>query len=288
MTGGAPSPAVEQGIEGIRRAADAVRERADATPEAGLVLGTGLGGLADEVEDATAVPYEELPGFPTATVEAHAGRLVHGRLEGREVLAMEGRFHRYEGHDLRQVTFPVRVMRQLGAGTLVVSNACGCMNPLWERGDLVLISDHVNLMGDNPLVGSNVDEHGPRFPDMSEAYDRAFRREAREAARELGLVLREGVYVAVTGPNLETAAEYRMLRTLGADVVGMSTVPEVIVARHAGMRVLGVGIVTDMALPDALEPVDVEEIVATARDAAPDLARLVRRVLAAAPEAAAA
>jgi purine-nucleoside phosphorylase len=266
-------------IEGIRRAADAVRERADASPEVGLVLGTGLGGLAGDVEDAVAVPYGEIPGFPASTVESHAGRLVAGRLEGRRVLAMEGRFHRYEGYSLEQVTFPVRVMRELGAGSLVVSNACGCMNPLWERGDLVLVTDHINLMGDNPLVGPNLEEHGPRFPDMSEAYDAGLRETARSAALEEGLVLREGVYVAVTGPNLETPAEYRMLRTLGADVVGMSTVPEVIVARHAGMRVLCLGIVTDMALPDALEPVDVEEIIATAEGAEPDLTRLVRRVL---------
>ena len=264
----------------VRRAAEVVRGRAGVEPAVGLVLGTGLGELAGSIDDARAIPYDELPGFPAATAEHHAGRLVTGRLEGLSVAALDGRFHRYEGHDLRDVSFPIRVLAELGAEILVVSNACGCVNPLWERGDPVLISDHINLMGDNPLVGPNVEEQGPRFPDMSEAYDRELRRFAREEALEAGLRLREGVYAAVTGPSLETAAEYRMLRELGADVVGMSTVPEVIVANHAGLRVLGVGIVTDMALPDALEPIDVEEVLATAREAAPGLARLVRAVLA--------
>lgn len=267
------------GFEAVRRAADVVRDRTGVAPRAGLILGTGLGGLAEAIEDARGVPYEELPGFPSATAEYHAGRLVTGRLEGLPVAALEGRFHRYEGHTMPEVAFPVRVLAELGAELLVVSNACGCVNPLWERGDLALISDHINLMGDNPLVGPNVEEQGPRFPDMSEAYDGELRALAREEALGLGLRLREGVYAAVTGPSLETAAEYRMLREVGADVVGMSTVPEVIVANHAGLRVLGVGIVTDMALPDALEPIDVEEILATAREAAPELTRLVRAVL---------
>ncbi|MFB6241132.1 MAG: purine-nucleoside phosphorylase [Gemmatimonadota bacterium] len=212
-------------------------------------------------------------------MDEHDGRLLLGTLGGRPVAAMRGRYHRYEGHPLEQVTFPVRVLRELGARTLVTSGAAGGMDPLWERGDLVLVSDHVNLMGDNPLVGPNVDDQGPRFPDMSEAYDPELRRRAREEAVQMGLSLREGVYVAVTGPNLETPAEYRMLRTLGADLVGMSTVPEVIVARHAGMRVLGTAVITDMCLPDDLEPVDVEEVVRVAGEAAPDLSRLVRAVI---------
>ncbi len=267
-------------FEEVRRAADAIREATGAEPEAALVLGTGLGGLAEAVEDRRELGYGEVPGFPVSTAEGHAGRFVAGRLEGLPVAALDGRFHRYEGYDLRQVGFPIRVLRALGAETLVVSNACGCMNPLWERGDVVLLSDHVNLMGDNPLVGPNVEEQGPRFPDMSEAYDAELRAWAREEALEAGLRVREGVYAAVTGPSLETAAEYRMLRTIGADVVGMSTVPEVIVANHVGLRVLGVGVVTDMALPDALEPVDVAEIIATAEEAAPALEGLVRGVLA--------
>lgn len=264
----------------VRRAADVIREATGAEPEAALVLGTGLGGLAEAVEDRRELGYGEIPGFPVSTAEGHAGRFVAGRLEGLPVAALDGRFHRYEGYDLGQVGFPIRVLRALGAETLVVSNACGCMNPLWERGDVVLLSDHVNLMGDNPLVGPNVEEQGPRFPDMSEAYDAELRARAREEALEAGLRVREGVYAAVTGPSLETAAEYRMLRTIGADVVGMSTVPEVIVANHVGLRVLGVGVVTDMALPDALEPVDVAEIIATAEEAAPALEGLVRGVLA--------
>jgi purine-nucleoside phosphorylase len=192
---------------------------------------------------------------------------------------MQGRFHRYEGYDLRQVTFPVRVLRALGAKTLIVSNACGGMHPLWAPGDLVLLSDHINLLGDNPLVGPNDDRLGPRFPDMSEPYDRGLRDLARTLAAGLGIVLREGVYVAVAGPNLETRAEYRMLRALGADVVGMSTVPEVIVAVQQGMRVLGLSIITDQCLPDALEPADITRIIATANRAEPELTRLVRAVV---------
>jgi purine-nucleoside phosphorylase len=198
-----------------------------------------------------------------------------GRLGGRPVVAMQGRFHRYEGYDLQQVTFPVRVMHALGARTLIVSNACGGMNPLWAPGDLVLLSDHINLLGENPLVGPNDDRLGPRFPDMSAPYDPALRAVARAAALELGIVLREGVYVAVPGPNLETRAEYRMLRAIGADVVGMSTVPEVIVAVHQGMSAAGISIITDQCLPDALEPADITRIIATAGRAEPQLTRLV-------------
>jgi purine-nucleoside phosphorylase len=196
---------------------------------------------------------------------------------------MQGRFHRYEGYTLADVTFPVRVLRALGAATLVVSNACGGMNPLWAPGDLVLLSDHINLLGDNPLVGPNDERLGPRFPDMSAPYDLELRALARAAALELGIVLREGVYVAVAGPSLETRAEYRMLRALGADVVGMSTVPEVIVAVHAGMRVLGISIITDQCLPDALEPADIARIIATATQAEPSLTRLIRNLAARLP-----
>lgn len=256
-----------------------VRKRTSLKPDVGIILGTGLGGLAEEIEVDTAIPYQEIPGFPLSTVETHAGRLLLGRLGGRPVVAMQGRFHRYEGYGLADVTFPVRVLRALGVGTLVVSNACGGMNPLWAPGDLVLLSDHINLLGDNPLVGSNDDRLGPRFPDMSAPYDPDLRALARSAALELGIVLREGVYVAVPGPNLETRAEYRMLRTMGADVVGMSTVPEVIVAVHAGMRVLGISIITDQCLPDALEPADIGRIIAMAGKAEPSLTRLIRNLV---------
>jgi purine-nucleoside phosphorylase len=263
----------------VQSAADLVRSRSRTVPQIGIILGTGLGGLAREIEIEREVPYEEIPGFPLSTVESHAGRLLLGRLGGRPVVAMQGRFHRYEGYDLRAVTFPVRVMHALGARTLVVSNACGGMNPLWSPGDLVLLSDHINLLGDNPLVGANDERLGPRFPDMSEPYDAGLRRLCREIALELGIVLREGIYVAVPGPNLETRAEYRMLRAIGADVVGMSTVPEVIVAAHQGMRTVGISIITDQCLPDALEPADIERIIATATRAEPQLTRLITTVV---------
>ena len=263
----------------IQRAADAVRARAPLTPAVGIILGTGLGGLAEEIAVEATVPYETIPGFPLSTVESHAGRLLLGRLGGKPVVAMQGRFHRYEGYSLAQVTFPVRVLHALGASSLVVSNACGGMHPLWDAGDLVLLADHINLLGDNPLVGPNDDRLGPRFPDMSAPYAPELRALARDAARELGITLREGTYVAVAGPNLETRAEYRMLRAIGADVVGMSTVPEVIVANHEGMRVLGISIITDQCLPDALEPADIGRIIETARRAEPALTRLVRRVV---------
>lgn len=263
----------------IERAATAVRSKFDARPDVAIVLGTGLGRLAAEIEVSAAIDYREIPGFPLSTVESHAGRLLCGRLGGKPVIAMQGRFHRYEGYSLRQVTFPVRVLHALGAPTLIVSNAAGGLNPLWSVGDLMLIADHINLQGDSPLVGPNDDRLGPRFPDLSAPYDPALRQLAREVALSQKLVLREGVYAAVTGPNLETRAEYRFLRAIGADVVGMSTVPEVLVAIHSGMRVLGISIVTDMCLPDALEPATVEKIIAAANTAEPKLAALVRGVL---------
>ena len=259
----------------VQAAAGVVRGKSALVPEIGIILGTGLGGLAREISVEAEVPYAEIPGFPLSTVETHAGRLLIGRLGGRPVVAMQGRFHRYEGYDLQQVTFPVRVLHALGARTLIVSNACGGMNPLWGPGDLVLLSDHINLLGDNPLVGPNDERMGPRFPDMSAPYDPELRALARKAALELGIMLREGVYVAVPGPNLETRAEYRMLRAMGADVVGMSTVPEVIVAGHQGMRTIGISIITDQCLPDALEPADIGRIIATAGRAEPQLTRLI-------------
>ena len=273
------SPAVTHTVEAIEAAASVVRARFARTPIAGLVLGTGLGALGREIAVDAAIDYRDIPGFPLSTVETHAGRLLCGTLGGKPVVAMQGRFHRYEGYTLQQVTFPVRVLRALGATTLVVSNACGGMNPLWAAGDLMLIADHLNLLGDSPLIGPNDDRLGERFPDMSMPYDPALRAIAREVALARGIILREGVYAAVAGPSLETRAEYRMLRAAGADVVGMSTVPEVIVARHAGMRVLGLSIVTDMCLPDALEPATFERIIAVANDAEPRLTVVVRGVM---------
>lgn len=263
----------------VDAAAAAVRARTPLVPEAALILGTGLGGIGKAIAVECAIPYGEIPGFPLSTVESHAGRLLVGTLAGRRVMAMQGRFHRYEGYALQQVTFPVRVLRALGATTLIASNACGGMHPLWAPGDLMLISDHINLLGDNPLIGPHDAAFGDRFPDMSAPYDAALRATARQVAAERGITLREGVYVAVSGPNLETRAEYRMLRALGADVVGMSTVPEVIVAVQSGMRVLGLSIITDQCLPDALEPANLERIIATAGAAEPHLETLVRGVL---------
>jgi purine-nucleoside phosphorylase len=266
-------------LQRMEAATDAVRAQSAFVPRVGIVLGTGLGALADMIDVESTVPYDDIPGFPVPTVETHSGRLVLGTLGGTPVIAMQGRFHRYEGYTLQEVTFPIRVLKALGAGTLVVSNVSGGMNPLWDVGELVLIDDHINLLGDSPLIGPNVDELGPRFPDMSEPYDLALQDLARSAALELGIRLNRGVYVAVPGPQLETRAEYRMLRMLGADVVGMSTVPEVIVARHMDMRVLGLSIITDRCLPDALEPVDVARIIQAATAAEPHLTRLIERVV---------
>jgi len=266
-------------LEAIERAAAAVREHFSTPPDVGIILGTGMGALGARITSGIVIPYTGIPGFPLSTVETHAGRLLCGVLGGRTVIAMQGRFHRYEGYSLQQVTFPVRVLRALGARTLIVSNACGGMNPAWRAGDLMLIADHINLLGDNPLIGPNDDRLGPRFPDMSEPYAESLRSLARDEARRQGITLREGVYVAVPGPNLETRAEYRFLRGIGADVVGMSTVPEVIVAIHAGMRVLGVSVITDMCLPDTLEPVSFEKIIAIAAEAEPRLTALIEGVV---------
>lgn len=243
------------------------------------MLGTGLGALADMIEVDATVAYDDLPGFPIPTVETHSGRLVLGTLGGTPVAVMQGRFHRYEGYSLQEVTFPIRVLKRLGANTLVVSNVSGGMNPLWGVGELVLIDDHINFLGDSPLIGPNADEFGPRFPDMSEPYDLSLQEMAIDAALALGIRLNRGVYVAVPGPALETRAEYRMLRAMGADVVGMSTVPEVIVARHMSMRVLGLSIITDRCLPDALEVADISSIIAAAVSAEPRLTRLIERVV---------
>ena len=265
----------------LRDAVDAIREAVgDVRPRCALVLGTGLGALAQGIEVAHTLPYSEIPGFPLSTVEGHAGRLLIGRMEGVEVVALQGRSHLYEGIPAARIAFPIRVLKMLGADTLFLSGACGGMNPLWSAGDLVLLDDHINLLGDHPLIGPNLDELGPRFPDMSAAYDADLRALASRVALERGITLRRGVYVAVQGPSLETRAEYRMLRTLGADVVGMSTVPEVIAARHAGMRVLAVSIVTDQCLPDALEEARIEDILRVADHAQPHLIALFRGVMA--------
>jgi purine-nucleoside phosphorylase len=263
----------------VQEAARAIRARWPAQPRAGIILGTGLGGLTEDVQAEATIPYADVPHFPQPTVRSHAGRLVCGRLGGKPVVAMEGRFHFYEGYSLKQITLPVRVLKALGCDVLIVSNACGGMNPQYAKGDIMLIEDHINLMGDNPLVGKNDDRLGDRFPDMCRPYDPELLALAQRVALEERVPCQKGVFVAVPGPNLETRAEYRFLRVIGADVVGMSTVPEVIVAVHGKMRTLGLSVVTDMCLPDALEPVVLEEIIATANAAEKKLRVLVRRVV---------
>lgn len=263
----------------IQDAVGAIRHAWDATPRAGVILGTGLGSLAEQIDVQASLDYADIPHFPTSTATSHRGRLVCGNLKGLPVVAMEGRFHQYEGYPLKQITLPVRVMKALGADVLCVSQAVGGMNPYYQPGDVMVIDDHINLMGDNPLVGVNDDRLGPRFPDMSAPYDKELMEVALEIARRENFVAHKGVSVAVTGPCLETRAEYRFLRMIGADVVGMSTVPEVIVAVHCGLRVFGVAVITDMCLPDALEPADVEEIIATAGRAEPKLRALFDGVL---------
>ncbi|MDB5034445.1 MAG: purine nucleoside phosphorylase [Chlorobi bacterium] len=270
--------------EQMSTAAEAIRAalagHGTVKPEIGIILGTGLGRLGEAIENRATVDYADIPGFPLSTVESHTGRLIVGTLGGKPVVAMQGRFHFYEGYDMKQITFPVRVMRQLGADTLMVSNACGGLNPLHRRGDLMLIEDHINLIGDNPLIGPNDDTLGPRFPDMSEPYSHELIRLAEDVAMDEKIRLHKGTYVAVAGPNLETRAEYRFLRGIGADAVGMSTVPEVIVARHMGMRVLGISIITDECFPDNLAPADISEIIAAANAAEPKLTGVMTGVIA--------
>lgn len=263
----------------VDEAAAVVREKLPFEPRLGIILGTGLGALADEIDVAVSIPYDDLPHFPLSTVESHHGRLLAGTLSGTPVLAMQGRFHLYEGYSAHEVVFPVRVMGVLGIDTLLISNAAGGMNPHFRRGDLMLLTDHINLQGHNPLEGPNVDAWGPRFPDMSEPYDLELRRIAEERALERGIKLQQGVYAAVVGPNLETRAEYRFLRQIGADVVGMSTVPEVIAARHMDLRVMAVSVITDECFPDALEPVTIEEVLAAAAEAEPNLTALMKAVV---------
>lgn len=263
----------------IEAAASKITAQWKHTPDVGIILGTGLGGLVNQIEVEAAVDYEDIPHFPRSTAVSHRGRLVCGQLCGLRVIAMEGRVHHYEGYALKQITLPVRVMKHLGAKLLIVSNAVGGMNPYYRPGDIMLIEDHINLMMDNPLIGINDDRLGPRFPDMSQPYNWELIDVALAVARRENVVAHKGVLVAVTGPNLETRAEYRFLKMIGADVVGMSTVPEVIVAAHCDLPTIGFSIITDMCLPDALKPANVNEIVATANEAEPHLRTLVTGVL---------
>jgi purine-nucleoside phosphorylase len=263
----------------IDEAVKLIRTKTTSSPKVGIILGTGLGGLAQEIEKEVVIDYQDIPHFPVSTVESHRGELIFGKLAGKSVVAMQGRFHFYEGYTMKQITFPVRVMKFLGVETVLISNAAGALNPLFQRGDIMLMVDHINLLGDNPLIGPNDDTLGPRFPDMSEPYSKELIALAEQAALDLKIRVQEGVYVAMQGPNLETRAEYRFLRTIGADAVGMSTVPEDIVAIHMSMRVFGVSIITDECFPDALKPITLEEVIGVANKAEPKMTAIMKELV---------
>ena len=272
-----PDPQTQ--VAQVEEAVAAIRECTELQPQVGLILGTGLGQLTQEIDVEHRIPYESIPHCPVSTVESHGGELLLGTLRGGPVACMKGRVHVYEGYSARQVTFPVRVMAKLGIGSLMVSNACGCMNPDYRSGDVMLLSDHINLQGVNPLVGPNVDAWGPRFPDMSEPYDVELRQYAMQVAKAHSIQLHEGVYVSVLGPSLETRAEYKFLRAIGADVVGMSTTPEVTVARHMNLRVMAVSVITDECFPDTLQPLTLEDVIEAAGIAEPKLAAIMSGVV---------
>lgn len=265
--------------EELLEAFEYIRKHYKKSPEIGIVLGTGLRGLVDEIEVEKTLAYNFIPHFPISTVESHFGRFIFGTIDGKEIVAMQGRFHYYEGYSMREITFPIRVLKMLGVKTLFISNAAGGLNPDYRKGDLMIIDDHINLQPENPLTGSNMDDFGPRFPDMSEPYDPGLIQRAQEIAREAGSRVHTGVYLAVSGPNLETRAEYRYMRLIGADVVGMSTVPEVIVARHMSLRCFAISVVTDECNPDNLTPVDVSEIMRVAGVAEPTLTRILKQLI---------
>jgi purine-nucleoside phosphorylase len=268
-----------QTYERIHEAKSFIEEKCPTSPDVGIILGTGLGRLVNDIDSNVEIPYEYIPHFPVATVEAHAGKLIAGTISGKYVLAMQGRFHYYEGYSMQQIVFPVRVMKFLGIRHMIVSNAAGGINPLFTPGTIMAITDHINLLNDNPLIGPNDDRIGPRYPDMSEPYSQELLDIVTRVALGKKVPLEKGVYAAMPGPCLETKAEYRMLKILGADAIGMSTVPEVIAAAHAGIKVLGLSVITDACLPDALEPVDIEKIIATAKKAEPYLIKLIKEVL---------
>lgn len=256
-----------------------IQDKTDARPNYLIILGTGLGHLADEIDVKDSISYTDIPHFPVSTVESHAGRLLFGTLSGKDIVAMQGRFHYYEGYSMQQIAFPIRVLKALSTDTLIVSNACGGMNPNYERGDIMLINDHINMLGDNPLIGPNDDELGPRFPDMSEPYTERLLDIAENVALEKSIRMHKGVYLALSGPTMETKAEYRFLRMIGGDVVGMSTVPEVITAVHMGMEVLGISVITDECFPDALEPINIEQVLEAAGMAEPKMTQVIMGVL---------
>ncbi len=266
-------------MQQIQESVQYIRSHTKMRPTIGIILGTGLGALAKEITQKVVIEYQDIPHFPISTVESHHGKLIFGKLSGKNIVAMQGRFHYYEGYTMQQITFPVRVMKFLGVKNLLISNAAGGMNPHFKRGDIMIITDHINLQGDNPLIGKNDNSFGPRFPDMSEPYSKELVGFAEQTALNLKIKVQRGIFVAVQGPNLETKAEYRFLRFIGADAVGMSTVPENIVANHMGLKVLGFSIITDECFPDSLKPASVEEIIAVANKAEPKLTSITKEVV---------
>ena len=264
----------------IKETKQYIQTKSNLKPEIGIILGTGLGGLVADIDISSELVYSDIPNFPVSTVESHAGKLIFGKIAGKDVIVMQGRFHYYEGYSMQEITFPVRIMKELGIKVLLISNASGGMNPQFSKGDLMILNDHINLLGSNPLIGSNLEEYGPRFPDMSEPYSKRLIALAEKVALENQLKVQKGIFIAVPGPNLETKAEYRFLRLCGADCVGMSTVPEDIVAVHSGIEVLGISVITDECFPDALQPVNVDEIIEVANKAEPKLTLLMKEVIA--------
>ncbi|OZU90050.1 purine-nucleoside phosphorylase [Virgibacillus indicus] len=268
----------------INEASSYIQDKLGAKPSLGLILGSGLGVLADEIQNPVIIPYKDIPHFPESTVAGHKGRLVAGNIEGKQVIAMQGRFHFYEGYSMKQVTFPVRVMKQLGIESIIVTNAAGGINTSFSPGDLMVITDHINNMGSNPLIGKNNDELGARFPDMSECYDREYIQLAGKCAEELGITIQKGIYVGNTGPTYETPAEIKMLRTLGGDAVGMSTVPEVIVAGHAGLRVLGISCISNMAAGILDQPLTHTEVIETTEKVRDDFLHFIKKIISRLPQ----
>lgn len=265
--------------EKLQETLDYISKHITKTPEIGIVLGTGLGRLVDEIDQEKSLPYNFIPNFPISTVESHFGKLIFGTIGNKQVVAMQGRFHFYEGYNMQEITFPIRVMKLLGVKTLFISNASGAVNLDYQNGDLMILDDHINLQGGNPLIGPNIAEMGPRFPDMSRPYDKELNDKAAKIAKENGYRAHTGVYIGVQGPNLETRAEYRMMRILGADVVGMSTVPEVIVARHMDLRVCAISVITDIGDPDNLHPISIDDVIAVANEAEPKLTHLLSTLI---------
>lgn len=273
-----PSMSKSSPLSNIQATAQFLQSKITSAPEFGIILGTGLGGLVNEIKITNTFSYEDLPNFPVSTVESHSGKLIFGSLNGKKVVAMQGRFHYYEGYSMEEIVFPVRVMKLLGIKKLFVSNACGGLNPAFNKGDLFIINDHINLFPGNPLIGKNIDELGPKFPDMSAPYDKKMIAQANAVAHDAGILTRNGVYAGVTGPMLETPAEYKYLRIIGADVVGMSTIPEIIAARHMGLPCFACSIITDICYGE-IEPVSLQEIIAIAVKAEPKLTTLIKNLI---------